>query len=368
MASFIDTVKVLREFGNAFDISNVEAASKTASPAPAVNTGATGTRAYEIGKKVGQAVQGGGGFLSKLLRNIPGLALGSEALTDAAEGNTAGATARGALALGSVAGGTPGRALAGGFLGGELAAQGVATFADIVSPQKSVLTPGFEATVQKAGGAAKYSDDVQAKMQVQADVAAQKADAARVARVEQAMTAAPAQATAGSDRYERRMDIEKAIARLERPDEGLFRGGFAALPQLFAQTMGYVSKRGQLNRLAKQEFASEEKQLDRESTQGIEARKILAKAQEALLKPDYKIATVKSGLSEQPVVLQNGQPIATLTLDDKNNVTAQPVRARPTTAQAHAEAKAKVEASPNKEFTKQQINKRLQELGYPTLP
>lgn len=363
MATFWDSSKVLSEFGNAFDISNAEVASKTAAQAEPPKG-----KMFDLGKRAGQFASGNS-FLSRLLRATPGLALAGEAVVDATDGNTAGAVVRGAGAIGAVAGGLPGRAFAGGLAGGSLAAEGVATLASIMSPQPSVLAPAFAEEVRKAGGAAQFTSDTQAKIQAAQEVAAQQATAAKAAEAEKVIANSQQQATqaAVDDRFDRRMDVEKAIARLPRPDASLYRGGFAALPQLFAQTADFVAKRGQLQRVAKQEFESSEKALDRASNEGINRSKLLADFKKAM-KPDIKIASVESGLSKQPVIVQDGMPVATVTVDDKGRVTAQPVASRPTTAQAHAEATAKIEASSNKAFTKQQVNDRLKAMGYPPLP
>lgn len=374
MATLWDTTKVLGEFGNAFDISRVEAAAPSAAtPTASAQTAAAPTRTYEVGKKVGQALGGSGGWLSRLLGKVPGLGLGLEAASNAAEGDTAGAVARGAVAAAGLGLGAPGRALATGFSGGELAAQGVASFADAMNPQSSVLTPAFATEVNKAGGASKYASDIQAKMQAEADAAAAKSTAERTARVNQVIADSQAAGkqsdadVAANDRMERRMMIENAIAKIKAPDAALFKGGFNTLGELFAQTAQYASKRGQLNRLAKQEFAADEKALDRENALSINSAKIQSEFLKAM-KPDYKLGTVKSLTGEQPVVFQNGQPTTTVSIDDKGRVSVQPVAARPTTAQAHAEARAAIASSSNKAFTKQQVNQRLKEQGYPTLP
>ena len=230
------------------------------------------------------------------------------------------------------------------------------------------LTPTQVSSVRSA------VDETQATAQAQADAKAQAFTDARTARVNQLVAESRAEreqeaqpVAASNERAARMKMLEEAISSVALPDASLYKGGFATLPALFSATNRFTTQRGQLNRIQKQEFEAQQKQMDRENLGLINMQKLQQEFAKAM-KPDFKIATVKSGLSEQPVVLQNGQPTNTLTVDEKGNVTVQPVKSRPTVAQAHAQAKARIEASSNKSQTKILQNKQLQELGYPPLP
>lgn len=254
--------------------------------------------------------------------------------------------------------------------GAPLRSPGVALDKDLVR-RAGIPTTGAALTPAQVSAVQGAADDAKFAALAKQDAAAQQFADERTARVNKVI--ADSQATsAANDKVDakaaRTAAIEQAVANVPLPEAGLFKQGFAGLPALFAQTMNYVSQRGQLNRLAKQDFTANENQANRDSAAAINSAKIQAEFLKKLSNPDIKIATVKSGLSEQPLITVNGKPTSTATLDDKGNVTIQPVRDRPTTAQAHAEAKAKIESSSNKAFTKQQINARLAELGYPPLP
>jgi hypothetical protein len=197
------------------------------------------------------------------------------------------------------------------------------------------------------------------------DAAAQKFTDARTARVNAVVEAsrssreaeATAAAQAAPTTRQARTDFGAPM-----PDFSLGRN-FSGLSQLFQQTANFAVARQQANRADKMNFDAEQKASDRILDRDKISATLAGKG-----KPDFKIASVESGLSKIPVIIRDGVPTTAITADEKGATTTQPVRARPTTATAHAEGLAVIERSPNKVQDKMKVNARLKELGYPPLP
>jgi hypothetical protein len=243
------------------------------------------------------------------LKRVPGAGLAVEgAVGLATEGPNVADVIR--TGVGTAALGVPlARPLALGMTGGELASSGIAALAESRAP--SVLSPSFQKQVESAGGTQKFVQGVQdrtiAALEAQ-DAAAQKVADARTARVNEVINASRAERAA--------LTPAETAARSEvanAPQVNMNLGtNWATLGDFYGQ----VANRVQYNNALRAARTSELNQ----QKLGVEAAKVIAAN-----KPDIKLATVKQGLNEVPVVLQNGQPMLSLTADDKGRVMPQNV-------------------------------------------